>query len=684
MVHRLFRLALPLLLVAALIAPNVAVAGEDAPAHGVTSSNVEHVKFIPFEPYSATGARIVGSYLYLTSWRGFSIYDITKPEDPQLVSTTQFATDTAGTPDPHRFENEDVATNGKILIFSETGATLVGGGSNHYRVYDVTNKAAPKQIADVPAISQHTMTCINDCQYTYGSSGNIVDLTDPSKPKLVANWATKSGAKGGHDVREVAPGLVAVSSAESAILDVTDPLNPKKIAVAGAGGAKPAHSTWWDGEDRFLLGANETNLTPRCTATNGATSVYDMTDFRNGTMKFMDDHRVGNGYVADGNPAVNVLGCSAHWLEANPTFDDGGLFAQGYYEHGTRFFYVGGEGQLTEVGHFLPHGGSTSAIQWANDRVLYAIDYTRGLDVLKWNGPLTSSPDAATDVQGLTTSRNGSAVTVSGAGMFAGEKTATPISTDAAGDGPGRAEVSSATGADLLGATLQQPEAGYPYLTATWKVSGFPGQDTAPATLPEAIRYVMSFAADGTTYQVQAKLSNFASITMADDAPGHATHAGRAFQLRGKCGTTVALSNCPHLAWLDGTFDVAKKEVRVRIPIGSSVAPAIKPGAVITEPTDGSLTAPFIYAAYQAVASNANTWDEAAWNAEVPYSVPTGTVELGVAAAGTDASKVSFSPVALENGRSFAKTFSTVPAGSEVFAKSCFGATCLIRSLSAD
>jgi hypothetical protein len=680
---RSLRIVLPLLLLGALLSPSAAVAGPDALAHGVTSTNVEHVKFIPFEPYSATGARIVGNYLYVTSWKNLSIYDITVPEDPQLVSITPWAVPTTDdpTPDPHRFENEDVATNGKILIFSETGATLVGGGTNHYRVYDVTDKAAPKQIANVPGIAQHTMTCLNNCQYTYGSSGNIVDLTDPTKPKLVANWAVKSGAKGGHDVREVASGLVAVSSSESAILDVSDPLNPRKIATAAGTGAKPAHSTWWDGKDRFLLGGQETNLNARCTGTIGATTVFDMSNYTSGSFGLLDTYRVKNGYAQDGSPVANGLGCSSHWLEANPTFSNGGLFAQGYYEHGTRFFFVGGEGKLTEVGHFLPNGGSTSAVHWANNRVLYAIDYLRGFDVLKWNGPLTNSPGAATEAKGLKATRSGSAVTVSGTGTFAGEATATMLGTDAAGDGPARAEVADATGVDLLGASIRQPESGYPYLDVTWKVSNLPGPDTAPATAPEVIRYVASFAADDVTYQVQAKLSNLTSLTQVDDPAGHATHVGKSFQLRGNCGTLVAVSNCAHLAWLDGTFDVARKEIRVRVPVGSPVAPAIKPGAVITAPTSG-VTAPFIYATYQAVVSNANTWDAVEYEPELSYSVPQGTIAVGSAATGTDPANVSFgAPAAVGADGAFTKTLPSVASGHDVFVKACFGTSCSVRTI---
>jgi hypothetical protein len=77
---------------------------------GFTSKDVEYLKYVPFEIGTATGARIVGKHLYVTSWRSFSIYDVTDPQNPVLESTTPFG---------FQFENEDVATNGDILLFSE-------------------------------------------------------------------------------------------------------------------------------------------------------------------------------------------------------------------------------------------------------------------------------------------------------------------------------------------------------------------------------------------------------------------------------------------------------------------------------------------------------------------------------------------------------------------------------------
>jgi hypothetical protein len=40
----------------------------------------------------------------------------------------------------------------------------------------------------------------------------------------------------------------------------------------------------------------------------------------------------------------------------------------------------------------LSHAGSTSAAYWLNRRVVYAVDYTRGIDILRYNGAGTDGP----------------------------------------------------------------------------------------------------------------------------------------------------------------------------------------------------------------------------------------------------------------------------------------------------
>ena len=111
----------------------------------------------------------------------------------------------------------------------------------------------------------------------------------------------------------------------------------------------------------------------------------------NATGAWADQVRPVSGNYLDGNPPDGSyhLGCSVHWFEPHPTFRNGGVVAMASYENGTRFQKIGSDGQITEVGFFEPLGGATSAPHWAPDgRTVYEIDYQRGIDVLRYDGPL--------------------------------------------------------------------------------------------------------------------------------------------------------------------------------------------------------------------------------------------------------------------------------------------------------
>jgi hypothetical protein len=369
---------------ATLVAP-LLLAGL-APAHsapsqgGFASDNVEYVGYVPFEVGTATGASIIGKFMYVTSWKSFSIYDISDPTAPERLSTTPFG---------FKFENENVASNGKILIFSEELP------QNVLHIWDVEDKSNPVEIATLPGAGGHTQTCILKCKYLYGSEGYIVDIRNPSKPKLMKeNWIQLTGLQGGaHDVEEFKNGFLITSPISDAfqVLDVRNPLKPKVIAR----GPHPDPSNWlfhsgkWpnQGKDKFVLMQGEMNANPQCNETTGPFQTWSTKNWKKSkTMQLVDTFRVQNGTYADGSPAVNGLGCSAHWFDEHRTFDDGGLVAVGYYEHGTRFLDVSSKGKIKEKGWFLPHAGSTSAAYWVTDKLVYSVDYTRGIDILKYNG----------------------------------------------------------------------------------------------------------------------------------------------------------------------------------------------------------------------------------------------------------------------------------------------------------
>jgi hypothetical protein len=375
------------------------VLDSDASTGGFSSKNVEYIGFLPFEEgsgepvpgqpqetVSATGANIRGDYMYLTSWKNISIYDISKPLKPKL---------TAFLPIGFMFENENVATNGKILLFSESLPHDV------LHVYDVSDKTKIKEIATVPGAGDHTTTCLMDCKWAYGSDGSITDLRDPKNPRYHPNknWHELTGLNedGAHDVDEYKPGFLVTSPISDSfqILDVRNPLDPKVLAR----GEHPAeedflfHSGTWlrAGQDKFVVMQGEQNFQPQCDEAQGPVMTYDKVE---GTQRFelMDRYRVENGAYADGAPAINALGCSAHWFEVHPTWKNGGMMALGYYEHGTHFLKVADDGEISRKGYFLPHAGSTSAAYWLNRRIVYAVDYTRGIDILRYNGSGTDGP----------------------------------------------------------------------------------------------------------------------------------------------------------------------------------------------------------------------------------------------------------------------------------------------------
>ncbi|HEX8105004.1 MAG TPA: hypothetical protein VF533_20450 [Solirubrobacteraceae bacterium] len=401
----------------AIAAAPPAAADQQGPDY-VTSDNVEYLtSFKPATGLTA-GARIIGKYLYVTSAKDLEIFDISKPETPQLVGNI-----TANI----QFENEEVPTNGKLLGISSdlvnTGAecltsppsgvnTVVGGGC--LRLYDVRKPDAVKELPSVIGAGDHTSTCVLDCSYFYGSRGTITDARAALEPggkavKLKENWkealrkqgfkfAAEDGAEVScHNVNEVRPGILITACQPFTVLSVLPEdggsiTNPKILAT-GATPQEPArfiHSARWPnkGTDRFALIGGETNFQPQCGPTNGAFMTFDASSVaQDGTFRLIDEIRPINGAYLDSNPPAQVLGCSVHWFEEHPTFRDGGLVALAEYENGTRFLQIQPDGKIKEQGFFIPLGGSTSAPHWVpGTDIVYAIDYERGIDVLRYKG----------------------------------------------------------------------------------------------------------------------------------------------------------------------------------------------------------------------------------------------------------------------------------------------------------
>jgi hypothetical protein len=335
------------------------------------SPNAELVAHVVLN-YDASGGRVVGDRFYVTTTRDLRIYDISNPLLPEVLGTLPLVQEP-------QYAEEDLDTNGRIALVESLGT---------FNVVDVSRPTVPRIAATLDVADYHTITCVLDCSYAYGSNGKVVDLRNPDDPREVGDWRQGTPLQGdsAHDVTEVAPGLIVTSSQPILYLDArADPVHPTLVAVGRNDDRRFIHANVWPngGTDRFLLVGGET-LGPRCdTATSGAFMVWDTAQLdATGEFTMLDDYRVSHGAPTDGWWPYGQF--CAHWFQPHPSFDDGGLVAMAWYESGVRFLDVSAEGQITEVGYVIPVGSVASAAYWVTDEILYVVDYFRGLDIVRF------------------------------------------------------------------------------------------------------------------------------------------------------------------------------------------------------------------------------------------------------------------------------------------------------------
>ncbi len=377
------------------VAIAVTLFGASYPAHGDVISESKNFKLITSVTIGgiSVGGQAVGDTYFVASWQtGLRSYDISDPENPVELDHLR---------EVSHNENEDLATNGKILLLSQFNRA---DPVNQLAVIDVSDPKDMKVIATLPGAGAHTMECLYDCKWAYGSSskrasdGIIVDLRNPKKPKLLEeNWRKVIGDTPAHDVTEVKPGLVVTSSTPMYALDTTDPANPKVLTKTRDNAPHTGHNNIWPrgGKDRFLMSASETSANGRCelySDDDGRTlQVWDTRGWRRGGFKAAGTYTLDH---SEGHPPVDALGvqgCSAHWAHEQPGFKDGGLVAMAAWSHGVRLLEVSGDGDIKEVGWFLKDVHGAVDVEWVTDRIVYVIEDGGGIggfDVIKYTGKL--------------------------------------------------------------------------------------------------------------------------------------------------------------------------------------------------------------------------------------------------------------------------------------------------------
>jgi hypothetical protein len=90
-------------------------------------------------------------------------------------------------------------------------------------------------------------------------------------------------------------------------------------------------------------------------------------------------------FEAEIDPSRTTL-CSAHYFDVR-----GGLIAHGWYEQGVRFFDVSRPEQIRQVGFYIPQKnlmwGALFVPTDPTGEIVYALDTTRGIDILRFDRP---------------------------------------------------------------------------------------------------------------------------------------------------------------------------------------------------------------------------------------------------------------------------------------------------------
>src|SRR4051794_32677151 len=281
-----------LLAVAACLALAATASAQVGPDY-VTSDNVEYIRSIKLDVGQTTGARIVGNRLYVTGAKNMSIYDISTPDDPQLLGTLNVNL---------AWENEEVPTNGKILGISNDWFDLMPScgvdgitGLRCLQLFDVRDPAHVKELPAVPDSGDHTSECVLDCTYMYGSAGSITDLRgvlDGATPKRLGDWRTAVSAQlkqrglpnvsSCHHVREIRPGYLFAACEPFVFMRVVGKdasiTSPVVLAAKRNPDGRFVHSVRWprEGRDKFAFEGGETNFKGHCDGTsNGAFATLD-------------------------------------------------------------------------------------------------------------------------------------------------------------------------------------------------------------------------------------------------------------------------------------------------------------------------------------------------------------------------------------------------------------------------
>jgi hypothetical protein len=314
---------------------------------------------------------------------GVAVIDVSDPTNPQ-------ATAYLNTPAMlETWESLKISTQAKLLaaVESEGGSGIHPG----FAVYDVSNCTSPvlKASVDLPippgtTIKGHAGAMAPDGRTYYGStyptSLYIIDIADPTNPKLMLNWVPPGGVGAPHDLSISMDGnrayVMNPASGKSGqnglvILDVSDfnarKPNPQPRVVGTVfwpdGGIAMTSEQIAIGGVPYLLVSDELQSGTRAAACANKTPVFgyarliNISDETNpvivSKLTLQVDDPSSCGQLANDPAFTDSFGYSAHYCTADNR-QDTQLVACSRHEAGLRVFDVRNPAAPKEVAYYKP------------------------------------------------------------------------------------------------------------------------------------------------------------------------------------------------------------------------------------------------------------------------------------------------------------------------------------------
>lgn len=397
--NRRLALALGSALMAGLVAAPASAATlvrTTAAAEVDASENVKRIAHFPYENKKAdffaggTDIAFSGRYVYAMQQGadgGVHIFD-NSGATPKKLSFFPCPTTSSG--------QNDVAVVQPGLIAIGYHGTLCGGPGAGVRLIDVRDPKHPKLLGSVETPGgTHTLTTYPGKPIIYASPGGlangggteqIIDVSNPSKPKIVATFKP-NGPIGCHDLEFYVSGKIKIAgcagAGEAQLWDVSDPLAPVTTAHIPVPAQFP-HSFAFTDDGKYAVIGDEAIAGNDCSGgPTGALWVYDISIPQPALVGWWGPQR---GQLPAGSSNYNRnTWCSAHLFNFVPgTY----TLVASWYSGGMSVIDFSNPTLPTEVAHYMGTGDDVTnywSAYWYDGRI-WANDRVKGLDVFTVKG----------------------------------------------------------------------------------------------------------------------------------------------------------------------------------------------------------------------------------------------------------------------------------------------------------